>query len=304
MLYINDLPDDIQSEVFLFADDTKVFRRIENKEDIDTLQEDLNRLSEWSSKWLIKFHPDKCKHMTIGSSKGSDTSYKLLTSNGQHDIKSTDYEKDIGVIIDSNLQFEQHINEKINKASKAAAMVRRSFDFLNEHNFAPLYKSMVRSHLDTASSVWFPYKKKHTTAVENDQRRATKQLPGFKDLSYGDRLRKLKLPSLAYRRECGDMIEVYKIMHGDNDLKVADFLLKANNISPEHGTRGNGCKLFAQHSKRDIRKYSFSLRVVRKWNSLPENVVDAPSVQAFIRRLDRHWANQNILYDFEEKLEL
>jgi hypothetical protein len=65
-------------------------------------------------------------------------------------------------------------------------------------------------HLEYANSVWNPYKKKHITALENVQRRATKLIPGFKDMTYENRLRKLKLPTLAYRRKRGDMIEAFK----------------------------------------------------------------------------------------------
>ena len=62
--------------------------------------------------------------------------------------------------------------------------------------------------------------KKHIEAIENVQRRATlcsKQIPRLSSLSYEDRLRKLKLPTLAYRRSCGDMIELYKILTGKYD---------------------------------------------------------------------------------------
>ena len=57
------------SEVFMFADDTKVFREIRSNEDIQTLQKDLNNLQGWSNKWLLRFDPDKCKVMTISRKK-------------------------------------------------------------------------------------------------------------------------------------------------------------------------------------------------------------------------------------------
>ena len=58
---------------------------------------------------------------------------------------------------------------------------------------------------------WSPQKIKHIEMIENVQRRCTRQLPYLKDLSYPERLKKLKLPTLAYRRIRGDMIETYKI---------------------------------------------------------------------------------------------
>ena len=77
-------------------------------------------------------------------------------------------QKDIGVIIDSNLGFDKH-NQKIKKANSIMAVIRRSFTTLNQHNFVPLYKALVRSHLDYAISIWFPYKQKYKDAIENVQ---------------------------------------------------------------------------------------------------------------------------------------
>ena len=72
---------------------------------------------------------------------------------------------------------------------------------------------MVRTQLDYASSVWAQYKKKHIDMIENVQKRATKQIPGMKNLPYEERLRKLELPTLSYIRLRGDMIEVVVNVH-------------------------------------------------------------------------------------------
>ena len=65
VLYINDLPDGLVSEVFMFADDTKVYREIKDDTDRETLQSDIDALQEWSNRWLLRFHPHKCKVMTV-----------------------------------------------------------------------------------------------------------------------------------------------------------------------------------------------------------------------------------------------
>ena len=70
VLYINDLPELTKSDTFLFADDIKIFRTtlgITDKNDQGILQHDLNTLEQWSNKWLLELHPNKCKHMTIGN---------------------------------------------------------------------------------------------------------------------------------------------------------------------------------------------------------------------------------------------
>ena len=69
VLFINDLPEIVKSDVFLFADYLKIFRKIVNNADRIILQEDLNNLKTWSNQWLLRFHSDKCKHMNISKTQ-------------------------------------------------------------------------------------------------------------------------------------------------------------------------------------------------------------------------------------------
>ena len=65
VIYINDLPECVKSDVFLFTDDTKFFREIKDDSDASIIQSDLNELFKWSETWLLKFHPDKCKDLPV-----------------------------------------------------------------------------------------------------------------------------------------------------------------------------------------------------------------------------------------------
>ena len=194
--------------------------------------------------------------------------------------------------------FDRHINEKVNKANSMFAMIRRSFDFLSESNFTFLYKALVRSHLDYASSVWSPYKIKHIEAIENVQRRATKQLPKLSKLSYEDRLKKLNLPTLAFRRIRGDMIECYKIMHGIYDKDVTNFMTARLDVVQRTSPRAHSYQLYLAPVKKMVRKNSFSVRVINTWNSLPREVAESPSINAFKNRLDKYWFNQELVYNY------
>ena len=66
IIYINDLPDSINSLTRLFADDTKLFYSVNNTDDHNFLQNDLNSVAEWSENWLLKFNENKCKHVRFG----------------------------------------------------------------------------------------------------------------------------------------------------------------------------------------------------------------------------------------------
>ena len=80
---------------------------------------------------------------------------------------------------------------------------------MDMHTFALLYKSLVRTHIEHAVSLWCPYKKGDIEEIEKIQKRATKLIISLKKLPYKERLLKLKLPTLKYRRMRGDMIEVF-----------------------------------------------------------------------------------------------
>jgi len=135
-------------------------------------------------------------------------------------------------------------------------IIKRTFQFLDKHTCLPLYKTMVTSHLDYAMAVWHPYKIKHKIALQNIQRRAIEELPGMRDLSYIERLKLFKLPTLAYRR--GDMIEVYKIIYNIYDNESVPNLLKNNDISQRTGNTGHSLKTVHTKSQTKLKKKCIS----------------------------------------------
>ena len=166
-------------------------------------------------------------------------------------------------------------------------LIRRSFSFLDMNTFPLLYRSLVRPHLEYANTIWAPRLKADKFLIEQVQHRATKMVPGLGDLPYEERLRRLKLPSLAHRRLRGDVIEMYKYTHGKYNVDTSWLQLKKH-----HLTRGHPLQLEKQHCNLEVRSNVFSQRVVQSWNSLPEEVVCAPSLNyAFKARVDKFWAD-------------
>ena len=99
VIYIKDLPEcvDTGSSLYLFADDNKLFRKIRCDQDCISLQEDLTRAKEWTDKWLLTFHPEKCKYTRIGDTGAVDMGYELDVD---HQLPRVEVEKDLGVQID------------------------------------------------------------------------------------------------------------------------------------------------------------------------------------------------------------
>jgi len=193
--------------------------------------------------------------------------------------------------------------EKVIKANSVFAAIRRTFKYLNAETFLSIYKTLVRTHLEYANSVWAPYKKKHIDKIESVQKRATKQIPGLGNLSYPERLNKLKLPTLAYRRIRGDMIEAYKILHMKYDPEASSFLKKTSDSGIRFSTRINSNKIPHQRFNTAVRKNSYSVRIAKYWNKLPDNITNAPSINAFKNRLDKHWKDEDIYYlDYKSEI--
>ena len=126
--------------------------------------------------------------------------------------------------------------------------------------------------------------------------RATKMISSIKHLSYIERLRYLQLPTLRYRRLRGDIIEMYKHLHEIYDNK-SSLNIKLRDHSR---TRGHCMTIIKSHTRYDIRKYFFVNRVLDVWNSLPESVVTAQSLNAFKNRLDKFWTDQDMRYSWED----
>ena len=139
VIFINDLPTQVKSDLFLFADDTKIFQNIRSEDDRETLQKDINTMLEWANKWQLEFHPDKCVSMSINNKEDQPRTYKMKETT----LKRVKQEKDIGVVVDEQLKFDSHIYEKINKANSMMGLIRRSFIYMDEDMFKKLFKAIV-----------------------------------------------------------------------------------------------------------------------------------------------------------------
>jgi hypothetical protein len=100
VIYINDMPECVDSTTYLFTDDTKIFREIKSPNDEEKLQNDLDELQKWSDTWLLKFHPNKCKVLTVSNRKMAEkeaSNYHLYDNEGKEvKMEQSDGEKDIG----------------------------------------------------------------------------------------------------------------------------------------------------------------------------------------------------------------
>lgn len=137
--------------------------------------------------------------------------------------------------------------------------------------------------------VWSPQGRVNINRIEKVQRRATKIIPSLKNLPYEERLRRLNIPKLEDRRERGDMIEVFKIMSGMEDIDKHTLLQTTNTTRSGHSKQ-----IYKQRCNKTQTQHTFTHRVINTWNSLPEHVVNATSTTSFKNKSDKHKIQMNM----------
>ena len=282
LIFINDIDDGINSEILKFADDTKLYRKVNNTDDSVLLQSDLDKLVDWSQRWQMSFNVSKCKVLHLGQSN-----HNLHYSMNGVTLVSVEDERDLGVNISNSLKPSKQCAMAAARANRILGLIRRNFNCLGREVVLNLYKQLVRPHLEYAIQSWCPFYDKDKFLLEQVQRRATRLISDVRHLPYECRLRSLGLTTLNLRRVRGDMIQVFKFLSGNDVLSSCNFL----KLASCNRTRGHSFKLSKDFSRLDIRKFSFAHRVVNEWNGLPAWVVNSESVNGFKKNIDLFFTN-------------
>ena len=127
------------------------------------------------------------------------------SQNNVHTLATEDSECDLGILFNTSLKFEEHIDNTVNKVNCIIRLIKRKFTYMDKSLFLTLYKMLIRSHLDYGNLIFYPTTKKYRQILENAQQRATRIVPELKGLLYNERLIELNLPTLEYRRKRSDI---------------------------------------------------------------------------------------------------
>ena len=283
-IFINDLDNTVTVKQLIkkFADDTKVAQVIRGAEDAAELQQTLDRLCEWASTWGMAFNVAKCHIMHLGTHNQRHV-YQM----GGTRLEVTDCERDIGVLVSSNLKPAQQCRKAAQTASAVLAQITRAFHYRDRHVFKSLYQQYVRPHLEFAVSAWAPWLQADIDGLEAVQKRAVRAITGLRGTSYEEKLQELNMPSLMDRRKEIDMVQTYKMV---NNVDTDNSEMWFERADIRRVTRNNAVRhnLVPKRGQHEYRRNSFSHRVIEAWNNLPVTVRDAPSVSSFKRQYRRH----------------
>ena len=220
-------------------------------------------------------NPDKCffLHFIPTNSKKIDIpTYKMA---GKPLIRKKEA-NDLGVTITDDFKFHRHIQKICSTTKNEINRIGRSFTTRTYPFLTNLYKTYVRPHIEYCGNVWNPTYQGDIQKIEKVQNKFTRLMNYGRVLPPEERNRLLKLTTHHERRERGDMIATYKMI---NNPKL---------FTPKKVIRGHENNINLPRYQTNIRKHSFSVRVVKKWNDLPNEIVTTKSVNQFKNAYDKH----------------
>ena len=286
LIFINDIDRavEVTSTILLkFADDTKVGRVVENEEQRGELQSIIDKLVEWSKEWQMLFNAGKCHILHLGARNVRHE----YTMEGNK-LEAVEVEKDVGVLVHQSLKPSMQCARAASRANAILGQLSRAITYRDKATFLKLYKVYVRPHLEYAVVCWSPWTEGDKEVLEKVQRRAIGMVTNWRERNYEGRLREAGMMSLVDRRLRGDMIATYKVMSGKDKVDPGVlFTLPGKERLTRHTAGVHPIRSQVEKPKLDIRRNTFSQRVVTPWNSLPDRVKAVGSVDGFKAMYDK-----------------
>lgn len=213
-IFINDLGDKILNCFLLFADDLKIFAKIVSPSSVISLQNDIDYVFKWSTLNNLKLNVDKCQIMKFSN---RITPLQTLYFMNNSVLTEVSEINDLGIIFDSKLKFDTHIDAIVKKANSMLGFIFRSTSKFNDKSCIKyLFNAFVRSKLDYNCSVWSPHQTGHKLKLERVQRKYTRILYfklNLQSTQYTERLKYLNITSLEERREYFDLCLLHNAIH-------------------------------------------------------------------------------------------
>ena len=288
LIYIDDIIEDIKCEILLFADDTSLLEPITDPTlSIAKVNSDLNVLSAWAAQWLVMFNPTKTKYI-IFSKKYERPQYgNLFLENKQ--IEKVEHHKQLGIIFNSRLTWEEHVTEKCEDAGKRLSVIKRLPETISPYTKLHIYTSFVRPVLEYGSSLFDNLSCEQSQQLEGIQRQAAISITRAYSHTSNERLlSELGLTSLKTRRTKAKLNLFHKIYHG----QAPDYLksLIPKKVAPQN--QYNLRQPQNIHLPKITKNYflkSFIPSTIRLWNNLPSHMKEITEVETFKNHVNEYF---------------
>jgi len=273
LLFINDLPSVVDSQVRLFADDCLLYRPVGSMEDQAALQSDLASLERWGDAWGMHFNAKKCQIMTISRGRSHLVYFYSLSG---HTLESVQEAKYLGITLSNSLSWSPHVDSIYSRANSTLGFLRRNLRRCPSQLKETAYITLIRSVLEYAAPIWDPILSKDVYKLENIQRRAVRFIKGDwrTTASVTSMMKDLGLTELKNRRRDLRLALLFKVVHGH--VGVTPEELGMEPADPR--TRSNHRFKFRISSSN---KASLVGRTVGDWNNLPAEMVELQTLATF-----------------------
>ena len=286
LIYINDLPDGVNSLCKVFENDTSLFSKVYDiHKSASNLNDDLEKIGYWAYHWKMQFNPDPNKQANevIFSRKTSSNNLSHSPINlNNNNFSKCPYQKHLGIVLDSKLNFNAHVDQRIKKCNRIIDLIRRLSINLPQKASLTIYKSFVRPHLNYGDILYDkPNNENFQNKSENVQYRAclvtTGAIQGTSRTKIYD---ELGLHSLIKRRWCNKLIFFWKIVNGllpDYLYSCLDFPSQIN-----YSLRSVSTSVIKHPMSRTKSfKNAFFPYCINEWNNLTVEIRNSKSVSAF-----------------------
>ena len=294
LIYINDLFEVVSSDIRIFADDTFIFRIIDQSSALE-LSRDLDRITDWAHAWKMLFNPDLSKQAVevVFSKKRTKSIVLPLTFNGIA-VKQADETKHLGIILDSKLNFKLHLDEKLANARSGLGLMKQLKKWVSHRVLENIYKLYVRPNLDYADVIYHKAAQKVSifnneitdllmSSVESIQIEAGRIVSGAWKGTNTDKLYKnLGWESLQDRRTMRKLCIIYETL----DTRFPNYLHDSLELQKYH----QNSRFYNQMLLKPIHcsnpyKHSFFPATITDWNKLDREVKESNSKTIFKKRI-------------------
>ena len=288
LAYINDLTDNILSDMRLFADDSSLFTCVKGiNQSHDKLNKDLETITSWAYQRKMVFNPDITKQAIedIFSCKDKKPDHPELTFNGIPIARKT-FTKHLGVYLDSRLNFSKHIKEKVAIAMKGISFLKMLSKYVNRNVLSLSYKMYIRPHLDYGDVIYHNQRADLMDLVERVQYKAALIVSGcWQGTSRSKLYEELGWESLSNRRWLRRLIVFYKIKNGLAPSYLSDFIPQRNEINMVLRNRSN----IIPFTRTQRYENSFFPYTIKAWKNLDNEAKSKPSVESFKRYVNSNY---------------
>lgn len=244
LIYINDLPSIFENSchVLMFADDCKLIMKIKSMIDAIKFQTEIDKLQNWCEDNKLEINCSKCAILTL--TKLDRTITKAYTMNNVI-VNRVNVYRDLGIMIDKNLTFKNHIESLISSCNSTMGFIKRTVGRkFDTGTIVVLYNSLVRSKLLFGIVIWYPYSQTGREIVESTQKKFTmmalNEWPNaqnnYRIRPYSDRCNDLKIDSIYNRYEAACCTFVVDVMLGKLD---SEYLSRKLRWNTNRQTRGS-----------------------------------------------------------------